>query len=328
VSGTPPQRGPTAVITAELFAEHWASIAQDVHGTLLRRGVRPEDAADVVQEVACRALSRGVQFDGPGGLRRWAYTVARNLVVEQARRDARVELLPDPDVQVTDDVAVLVERRAVTTNVARAFRRLSSGDQEVLRRAAAGAQVGEQPRKEAVRVNVRRYRARQRLMAMCEGLLALLGWLVRRPARLAIRVAAVAAATVCLAIVLWSAVTHDGHGPATGSEPATVDTAPSSVAPEYGGPAESSPEVGEGLASGVTSPLVTPDAPATADFTPTLSALAVTVPGVGHDGAVGWRPRTPQDHLICADTIVEGQQCADAPSAPASPSGLGVPRPP
>src|SRR4051812_4713332 len=185
-----PQRDSRRVFTGvDLVTGHWPEVHDSVRASLLRRGVSPEDAADILQETALRAMSRTENFDGVEGLRRWAFVVARHLTIEQARRRgaACVAELPDTPA-VGADVATTVENRMVAEAVVSALLQLSASDQHAI---TAPFRPVERPasRKEYIRSAVRRHRARQRLMALCEGLLGIGAWVWRRLGQPATQVA-------------------------------------------------------------------------------------------------------------------------------------------
>lgn len=72
--------------------EFMALLRRDVE--LLCRGANANiDADDLLQDVAARAIAKGDTFRGesPGALRNWLRTIARNLVVDRARRNAGKE---------------------------------------------------------------------------------------------------------------------------------------------------------------------------------------------------------------------------------------------
>lgn len=308
------------MITAnELIRTHWADVAAELWRSLRRRGMAADEASEVVQEVAYRALARDVVFDGVDGLRRWAFVVARNEMAQQARQRARVEPHPDPDSGATRDTADIVESRLATQAVTAAFVQLSASDQAVLREAATGEAAARpgRDRRAAVRLNVQRHRARQRLRALCQGVLGLLVWQWRRvvrPAGQAITAAAPAALAVA---VLWSAaVAAPTADPSEGRSGAAPRPSLLSVplAPAVPTPTETvrGHAVQMAAAVGTAAKPATAVGPAAApSVTPTLPSFAVPVTGVGGSGSISTRPRTADDPLVCADTLVAGVRCAD-----------------
>ncbi|WGL52998.1 sigma-70 family RNA polymerase sigma factor [Nocardioides sp. BP30] len=95
-------------------------------------------AEDVVQETMLRAWRRGItDVDGGGSARAWLFTVARNLVVDEARSArARHESSSDrlPEASVEDEVDALFE----SLLVADALRALSQDHRAVVLRAYYG----------------------------------------------------------------------------------------------------------------------------------------------------------------------------------------------
>src|SRR5947207_10806646 len=131
-----PQRDGGQMFTGpDLVEGHWPQIAQAVRASLLRRGVGREDADDILQETALRAMSSGVCFDSADGLRRWAFVVARHLTIAQARRrrPTAVAVVPDaPAAGPGSDVAATVEGRMVAAAVASALEQLSENDRHAI----------------------------------------------------------------------------------------------------------------------------------------------------------------------------------------------------
>src|SRR5205085_9757430 len=85
--GFPRTRG--AGVTDDLSAA-WPAAQRELLRTLRRRGLSADDAGDIAQDVAERALRSGVAFEGHDSLMRWCHAVARNLTIDAARRRARL----------------------------------------------------------------------------------------------------------------------------------------------------------------------------------------------------------------------------------------------
>jgi RNA polymerase sigma-70 factor (ECF subfamily) len=101
----------------QLHREHAAAL----WGYVLRLTGDRARAEDVVQETMLRAWRHGVQDDGRGSARAWLYTVARNLVVDDARSArSRHEAVTDepPERPQADRVDRMLDSLLVTDALA------------------------------------------------------------------------------------------------------------------------------------------------------------------------------------------------------------------
>ncbi|MDQ1394781.1 MAG: hypothetical protein QOG64_40 [Acidimicrobiaceae bacterium] len=329
MDGTPSRRANPSVITAsELVEAHWAEVEPGLIRMLRRRGVSAADAQDIAQETAYRAVSRNELFEGVEGLRRWSAVVAWRLTIQMARRRRRLGWEPVPDKTSPVDVGRVVEGRLALERVVSAMGGLRPRDRSVIAESAAGPATPTS-RKEAVRLGVERHRARQRLLALCEGAAAVLVGLWRRFGRLKpIPRVAVAGAPLCVALALSIALgsgstpsaDRGGHGMG-GSDAAHARPAPTTATGRDRLATGASGGQGSVLArSAAASARVVP--PPSAGDPHAVPALAAPLPGVGGNGEVRARPKEAGDHFVCADTLsVSGWQCVDPPPPP-------VPMPP
>lgn len=76
-------------------------------GSVPGLGSRPADLADAVQEIFLKAFSRGVRaaFDGSRDFGPYLSTIARNLLIDRARRNGRELLMPEVDLEVAGKTA-------------------------------------------------------------------------------------------------------------------------------------------------------------------------------------------------------------------------------
>ncbi|HVF05568.1 MAG TPA: hypothetical protein VNA20_12070 [Frankiaceae bacterium] len=263
---------------------------------LASRGAAPDVVDDVVQEVAARVLAKRIAFTDAMDLMRWAVPVALNLLVDNARAGQRLTPVTDDHDQPMADVADLVAHRDRLNRVLRALPLLSDSDRAVL----TGPEVVPSDRKEAVRLAVRRHRARRRLLALVDGVaafVALAAGLLRRTGRSA-ATAGVAIAATPVALMLLSPGTPT---PQRDVAPATADAERASV------------ERAVSRAAAVRTVPAARPRPATASVrkaAPPAAAKAaaprppdevVRVPGGtnGGDIAVTGRDRRPDDGLVC-----------------------------
>ncbi|HEX8002836.1 MAG TPA: sigma-70 family RNA polymerase sigma factor [Mycobacteriales bacterium] len=156
------------------FESVWPDVERRLRALLYRRGLDQPSADDVVQEVALRVLAHGVTFESAGDLLRWAAPVACRLHVDLLRHRAR---LTDPeeatDRPSRDDVAGEVADRLELQRALRAIARLRPADRDAIIDAVASEPAVPRDRQEAVRLAVRRHRARTRLAVVLE---QLAGW--------------------------------------------------------------------------------------------------------------------------------------------------------
>ena len=150
------------------FEQSWPLAKASVERLLRAHQVPEADRDDIVQEVAARAFVRQEQFTSLTHLTRWSCRVAANLRVDQVRRGSRIADQPVPDWSDTTETARLVEGRMALEDVLSAVSRLSDADRVAL----FGEKEEAADRREAVRLAVRRHRARARLAAMVEGMIA------------------------------------------------------------------------------------------------------------------------------------------------------------
>jgi hypothetical protein len=160
-----------------------------------------------VQDAVIRALDTGARFASPEHLRRWLTTVAWRRAVDVHRQRSPVaadgDVLQLPSTDRTDEV---VEHRDAVRAVLGAIGELTEDQREAL----LGVEVPS-GRRAAVRVNVRRHRARRLLLAMVDGFVGLVVWL--RARRTAVRSAPVLSVSAASLFLVASLVTRipDSH---------------------------------------------------------------------------------------------------------------------
>lgn len=220
VAGT--RTGAIAITECSRLAEAWPQAARALRAYLLSRGSRPQDAEDLVQECAVRVLRARPTFVDSADLLRWCVPVVRNLSVDLHRRGLR-EVSVDcvPDRQCVSDVVEEVATSLELRRVIRALEQLRPSDREAIVGAVAKEQTS-LDRRNAVRLNVQRHRARQRLLAQLAALLGICAALGRRLVRVAVPVAL----PVALAVALLTTVTGGAAGrPAPRSTPGHTSVA-------------------------------------------------------------------------------------------------------
>jgi hypothetical protein len=176
------------VITPAVL-DAWPDVSRRVASRLRAAGVGAADAEDLTSEAITRAVAKGVTFESTDHLFAWTLHVARNIHVDQRRAVGRgpvVHGIVDSDVAPAPDTAVVVEHRLRLERALEVLATFSPAD-----RAAVMDDGAPAVRRDAVRLAVRRHRARARLRAAIAGIAAILGRAVR-PRRVAVAATPVA----------------------------------------------------------------------------------------------------------------------------------------
>jgi DNA-directed RNA polymerase specialized sigma24 family protein len=175
------------VITAQArFAEVWPETAVALRGYLRARGSSHVDVEDMLQECAVRVLHARPTFVDAQDLIRWCLPVVRNLSVDQYRRGRReLPFEAVPDRAGRSDLADDVSHSLELGRVLRALQQLKPSDRDVILAHVEQDAPIPLDRKQAVRLNVQRHRARQRLLARLAAVLGVGLALVRRGGRVA-----------------------------------------------------------------------------------------------------------------------------------------------
>lgn len=162
-----------AVITSPPdISSVWPQVFDSVVATLRRRGIGLHSAEDATQEAGSRVLTNGIGFTDADDLRRWVQTVAWRVAIDENRRMARHDGGGNVvDMASFQEVPAEVENRLRLAATTKAWRALSPADRKAI--VGDGGEAGGLTRTEAVKLNVRRHRARARLLALVEGVAAL-----------------------------------------------------------------------------------------------------------------------------------------------------------
>src|SRR5439155_1193170 len=119
-------------------------------------------AEDLVQETAAIVLAKAPPMATPDDLYRWTRRVAIRLHIDGIRKDQRVRIAAIPDAPDGTDVEHTVAQRIRLSAIASAVGQLSPADRDAL--------ITELPtgseRRQQVKHNVRRLRARARVMQL------------------------------------------------------------------------------------------------------------------------------------------------------------------
>jgi hypothetical protein len=246
-----PERRPAGALLTEESAG-WAVTSSTVARYLRARGVQQCDVDDLVQEVALRVLTARPGPD-PEKVLPWCLVVARNLSVDLARSRSRNLCVADvPETAGPCDVEHEVVQRAELHKVLAALQVLAPAD-----RAAIWDGVNEVPappdRKTAVRLAVRRHRARQRLAGAVACALGWLLWPVRRARQLSPAAALAPLALAAAVGQLPSQTVAPDDVPA--ARPAVSQQAPTPVAARPGDPGRGPQQAQQVLPEAATSPV-------------------------------------------------------------------------
>lgn len=278
----------------------WPEVAPRVARHLRQRGVAPADVDDVVQETGVRVLTTRPGFTDAEDLYPWARTVAWRLAIDAGRRRRHLEPIETCDVPDDHTVERIVAGRLTLAAVREQLGHLSDADRQALSVAPGG-----RDRREAVRLAVRRHRARARLLALVEGVASVIGIAIGFLKRQRGTVLRVAAAAVPIAFVVAVEVAApSGPPPPPTSVRAPVRTAVT-VAPTAHRPAAASDSAAPSSVRRARTAASVPRPPVT--------LVQVGVPAPQGHGSVFVREKKPDDHLACVDTVVAGWQCVDLP---------------
>lgn len=238
--GTERSRAGAPVITAP-FESVWPDVERRLRALLYRRGLDQPSADDVVQEVALRVLSNDVTFESSTDLLRWAAPVACRLHVDLLRHRARMTDPAEADeTPARDDVAGEVADRLELQRALRAIAALRPADRDAIIDAVTAEPTVPRDRQEAVKLAVRRHRARTRLAVALEQLAAfvggtLAGWrlLARERRGPALAMIPAAAAAIPLVVALGPGPAHERppRPPAAAGAPNNTDPRLGSTAP-------------------------------------------------------------------------------------------------
>jgi DNA-directed RNA polymerase specialized sigma24 family protein len=284
-----------ALMITPSFETVWPDVERRLRALLYRRGLDRASVDDVVQEVALRALANHVTYASATDLLRWAGPVACNLHVDLVRHRARMLDAPEAeDHAASDDVPREVAHRIELQRAFRGIAALRPADREAIIEAVT-SEPAPRNRKEAVRLAVRRHRARSRLALVLEQLAAwITGVKILRRGRRLVAVAALLPAAAIPLIATW-------HVP-----PAAGDARPARTVVE----AASTRRTGAATATRTTQARTMPPN-ATIAATPRQAvqrparATDTRKPGVvargprGFQAEAGRDRRRSDDHLIC-----------------------------
>ena len=306
-------------IGGDAFEKWWPLASASVDRLLRAHHVSEADRDDIVQEVAARAFIRQDEFTSLTHLTRWSCRVAANLRVDQVRKESRLSDAGVPELlEDAVDTARLVEGRVALEAVLSAVSRLSDADRVAL----FGEREVAEDRREAVKLAVRRHRARARLAAMVEGMIAAFGTLnrsvLRRLETPGVR-EAVAAGTVALVAVAIPVVGSLQQPP----DATTVrqPTAPASVMFETSRPARAEPVDTSGDSPLIADATRSGESPRSADGRRPVLVVAPGGPVGGAGAEAGTVEREDPKTLCLRGFFPGGDACVDRP-------GPALPAPP
>jgi len=297
----------------ERFVRVWTDVAPRLQRFLTARAVNPADIDDVIQETAERVLARDIAYRDADDLFTWCRTVAWRLAITLRRRRARIATTDEAADAViamaaADDVAMTVELRQELATVASVFPLLSEHD-----RAAIVSDAVAEDRREAVKLAVRRHRARVRLLALVDAAVAILVGVGRRLAQPARRTIALAGATaVPIVALVVLALPHLDTRRRPDQLPAL---APSGSAPAHNDIRAAARRVDGPAPSANSAPARIRTAAGPSDRPPPVIDSPIHDPSGHRDGHVTVRPREDDDHFICSDALTGSKLCIDPPIA-------------
>ena len=300
------------MITPDRFSDAWPVVSRGLTRYLRSRGVGAADADDLVQECALRVLQHAVEWETPDDLARWCTTVVRNLHVDLVRRRSALPLSEAHEQPTGADVERDVTARLAFAELRRVWPQLSARDRACL------TDTGPAPadRRAAVRENVARHRARQRLSALMRTSLSLSAVLavLRRWSRPAAAGAVVAAGMATLVLPAPPAATSPLVDRAEQSRPAAVSTPVRRVADV---------------------PVIRSSSARPTERQDVRVRQAVAVPpavtrvhlATGDGAVVRHREARPDEPLVCVRDLVARELCVDQPGQPTARAASTSPYP-
>ena len=304
-----------ALITnyGEAFSATWPEVARRLRARLLRKGVPSCSVDDVLQETAAAALLREVPFATTEELLAWSTTVGARLAIAEYRKTSRTVVRDVPATVVPSAVEDQAIARLTLTRLLEAVEKLTPAQ-----RAALSATPTDLPRRDAVRSNLQRHRARSHLKALGGGLWGGIIVVARRlkdlvmesPNAVLAGTALVGASVV--AVVSWMPELDDRAPPRAAKPHAeSFDAVPRPQG-------QSGPAAGAAIRQQeTTSDNVDRPVPPRPTSTGAVPAADVSVPTpTGADGRVFGRPREPDEPELCVTAIGAGPTCVDVPFPP------------
>jgi hypothetical protein len=293
------------------FEDVWPLVERRLRALLYRRGLDQASSDDVVQEVALRVLAHGVTYESSEDLLRWAAPVACRLHVDLLRHRARITDADEaPEHPARDDVAGEVADRLELQRAFRAIATLRPADRDAIIDAVAAEPPVPRDRQEAVRLAVRRHRARSRLAVVLEQLAGWIaglagGWRVLAARRRSTALAALVPAAAAIPLMVTFAphavpLDPQARPPAVANAPeaAPRTTAVTSVRSA----ATSAASTRAALRRAVVAPVR--KAPAAPRAKPDKPEVDVDGPnGIGLEA--GQDARRPDDRFLCVNDVPE-----------------------
>ena len=309
--GTRRSRAGIAENYEERFQTAWPPVAGRLGRVLSAKGTARQDVDDALQTAAERALRRQVPFDGPDDLYAWASTVAQRALIDAYRQQRRMTGQTPDEGPAPGDLERQVRCRLAIEALVPAVRELKPEE-----RAALSVSSGCEPGSREARAQaVHRFRARAKLAAIVEGLVAWLILLLR--GRSIRRIAPGLAMTAALG-VSGLLLVRQGHPGGAAEAFVTQPRPQSAFFTRSGWPAQVPP-------GRQRRPTAWP-APRTTLRTPTRSESRILLITPVDHGGLDLRKATAADgtHLLChADPLI-GHRCIDWPAPPVAPPRLGA----
>jgi RNA polymerase sigma-70 factor (ECF subfamily) len=111
----------------------WEQHEAELRGWLRKHLSNPDDVQDLMQELFLKALRQDTQFCGLDNARAWLFAVARNTLIDRARRSKELVELPDdlPDDRASDS-GEQPPVESLTACLPRALAELPDDDREAI----------------------------------------------------------------------------------------------------------------------------------------------------------------------------------------------------
>lgn len=315
----PPDPSPPVYRDPEVFASLYPKLDEQLRHSLVRRGLDPDAARDVSQEVWARLFKHSPHLTNRRSVARWVSLVGYQLAEAWQERDNRATCEAVPD-RPLSDVADEVIARLEWSDVATAFQGLPARDRDALL-VAANEEPRGKSKQERDSMSLRVHRARQRLRSRMRG------WLVGLPIRwLPAQQADAPVIDICLRSLGTALVTIGSISAVVAGWPSTsvasVERSPSAgfSVPSSPGPPPAPDSLSVGAPASVRPrggevPVRTGFMTGGADVSPRPMRQVVVGTSDNPKAVVGEEPRQHERELFCYGNMpVLGGRCIYHPS--------------
>ena len=116
------------------IVDAWAEHEAELRGYLTRQLADAAQAEDILQETFLRAVSQGKRFCDVENPRAWLFRVARNLIIDAARRGNRQSAISEPAQEIPQHIEKIPVVQTLDVCLPSALSHLDEDDREVIQR--------------------------------------------------------------------------------------------------------------------------------------------------------------------------------------------------